>query len=85
MATAAQVRKQPKHFAKPLANGVEVHGSSTFTEKGGWETSLVAVKGSKVVGAYETATWTVKAAGRAVKPAEGQTEYDAWLDALRGL
>lgn len=85
MATAAQVRKMPPHFTKPLANGVEVFGKSTFTEKGGWETSLAAVKGSKVVGTYETATWSVKAAGRVVKPAEGQTEYDAWLAALRGL
>lgn len=84
MVTAAQVRKQPKHFAKPLANGVEIHGATIMTD-GGWETILTAVKGSKVVGTYETATWTVKAAGRVVKPAEGQTEYDAWLAALRGL
>lgn len=84
MVTAAQVRKQSKHFTKPLANGVEIHGATTMTDKG-WETSLTAVKGSKVVGTYDTATWTVKAAGRVVKPAEGQTEYDAWLDALRGL
>lgn len=84
MATAAAVRKTPKHFAKPLPNGVEVHGQTVLTEDG-WETSLTAVKGSKVVGTYETATWSVKVAGRAVKPAEGQTEYDAWLDALRGL
>lgn len=84
MVTAAQVRKQPKHFAKPLANGVEIHGATTMTD-GGWETALTAVKGSKVVGTYDTATWSVKAAGRVVKPAEGQTEYDAWLAALRGL
>lgn len=83
MVTAAQVRKQPKWFAKALANGVEVYGQSTWTGDG-WETVLTAVKGSKVVGTYDTTTWTLKVAGRVVKPAEGSA-YDAWLDALRGL
>lgn len=80
--TAAQVRKQPKWMTLS-ANGVEIHGASTWTGQG-WETVLTAVKGSKVVGVYDTTTWTLKVAGRVVKPAEGSA-YDAWLAALRAL
>lgn len=83
MATAAAVRKQPKWFAKPMANGVEIFGESTWVGDG-WETSLSAVKGSKVVGTYDTATWSVKVAGKVVKPTEGSV-YDAWLNALREI
>ena len=85
MATAAAVRKQPKHYARPLANGVEIYGSSTWVEGTGWVTSLSAVKGSRVVGIYDTGTWTIKVEGRVLRPQEGITEYDGWLDALREI
>ena len=82
MATAAAVRKQPRWITL-AANSIEIHGGSTWTGQG-WETSLTALKGSRIVGTYDTTTWTIKVAGRVVKPAEGSA-YDAWLDALRGL
>jgi hypothetical protein len=84
MATAAAARKQPKFFAKPMVNGVEVFGSTGDTPRG-WETVLTAVKGSKIVGVYDSSTWTVKVEGHVLRPQEGITELDAWLNALRSL
>lgn len=85
MPTAAAVRKQPR-FLVLSHNGVEIHGQSTWDSASQtWETSLTAVRGSKVVGVYDTSTWTVKVAGKVVKPVEAVNIYETWLAALRSL